>query len=81
MPIRSLKGTPPNDISAWQNNNKFRFIEQLVKWYAPLAPLTCEGGGFGKAKTGGEPVISKETPPVTAYGGDSPLINAGAKIR
>jgi hypothetical protein len=54
---------------------KFQFIALFEMRTAPLAPRACEGGG--RVKRGRGEYI--RTPPVTAYGGASPLINAGAK--
>ena len=54
---------------------KFQFIALFEMRTAPLAPRACEGGG--RVKRGRGEYI--RTPPVTAYGGASPLINAGAE--
>ena len=54
---------------------KYQFIALFEMRTAPLAPRACEGGG--RVKRGRGEYI--RTPPVTAYGGASPLINAGAK--
>ncbi len=42
---------------------------------------TATWGWLSVSEAGGSKIATFLTPPVTAYGGDSPLINAGAKIR
>ena len=65
----------PHTPSIFKMDFKFQFIALFEMRTAPLAPRACEGGG--RVKRGRGEYI--RTPPVTAYGGASPLINAGAK--